>query len=63
VSDKKFTKLEINKNEVVAGRVKIYLLNQGQVNHLKSIFIPSFKKGDLTKCTKKLHHCNIYSCK
>jgi hypothetical protein len=32
-------------------RVKIFLLNHGQVKHPISIFTPSPKKGDVTKCT------------
>jgi len=35
----------------VPGGVKTFLLNHGQVKHLMSIFIPSPKKGDVTKCT------------
>ena len=36
--------------------VKIFLLNQVQVKHLMSIFVPSPKKGDITKCT---NNCTI----
>jgi hypothetical protein len=36
---------------VVPGGVNIFLLTHGQVKHLTSIFIPSHKKGDVTKCT------------
>jgi hypothetical protein len=35
----------------VPRRVKIFLLNHGQVKHLTSIFIPSPKTADVTKCT------------
>jgi len=35
----------------VPGEVKTFLLNHGQVKHLMSIFVPSPKKGDITKCT------------
>jgi len=31
--------------------LKIILLNHGQVKHLMYIFVPSPKKGDVTKCT------------
>jgi len=37
----------------VPGGVKTFLLSHGQVKHLMSIFIPSPKKGDDTKCTNK----------
>jgi len=40
----------------VPGGVKILLLNHGQVKHLMSIFAPSPKKGDVTKCT---NNCTI----
>jgi hypothetical protein len=40
----------------VPGGVKIFLLNHGQVKHLTYIFIPSPKKGDVTKCT---NNCTI----
>jgi len=33
------------------GGVKTILLNHGQVKHLISIFVPSPKKADVTKCT------------
>jgi len=36
--------------------VKIFILNNGQVKHLMSIFVPSPKKGDVTKCT---NNCTI----
>jgi hypothetical protein len=35
--------------------IKIFLLNHGQVKHLRSIFVPSTKK-DVSKCTK---NCTI----
>jgi len=37
----------------VPGEVKTFLLSHGQVKHLMSIFVPSPKKGDVTKCTQK----------
>ena len=38
------------------GGVKIILLNHGQVKQLMYVFIPSAKKGDVTKCT---NNCTI----
>jgi len=38
---------------VVPGGVKTFLMNHGQVKYLTSIFIPSPKKGDVTKCINK----------
>ena len=40
----------------VPGGVKTFLLNHGQVKQLMSVFIPSPKKGDVTKCT---NNCTI----
>jgi hypothetical protein len=34
----------------LSGGVKTFLLAHAQVKHLTSIFIPSPKKGDVTKC-------------
>jgi len=36
--------------------VKIFILYNGQVKHLMSIFVPSPKKGDVTKCP---NNCTI----
>ena len=41
---------------VVQGGVNTFLLNHGQVEHLLSIFVPSPKKRDVTKCT---NNCTI----
>jgi hypothetical protein len=35
----------------VPGGVKTFLLNHGEVKHLTSIFVPSPKTADVTKCT------------
>jgi hypothetical protein len=35
----------------VPREVKKFLLNHGQVKHLMSIFVPTPKTGDVTKCT------------
>jgi len=43
-------------NTALPGGVKTFLLNHGQVKHLTSIFVPSPKKGDVTKCT---NNCTI----
>jgi len=40
----------------VTGEVKTFLLSHGQVKHLMYIFVPSPKKGDVTKCT---NNCTI----
>jgi len=40
----------------VLGGVKTFLLSHGQVKHLMYIFVPSPKKGDVTKCT---NNCTI----
>jgi len=42
--------------KAIPGGVKTFLLNHRQVKHLTSIFIPSPKKGDTTKCT---NNCTI----
>ena len=42
--------------EAIPWGVKKFLLNHGQVKHLTSIFIPSPKKQDVTKCT---NNCTI----
>jgi len=36
--------------------VKTFLLNHGQVKHLMSIFRPSLKEGDVTKC---INNCTV----
>jgi len=40
----------------VPGEVKTFLLSHRQVKHLMSIFVPSPKIGDVTKCTS---NCTI----
>jgi hypothetical protein len=40
----------------VPGEVKKFLLSHREVKHLMSIFVPSPKKGDVTKCT---NNCTI----
>jgi hypothetical protein len=47
---------DMSTTTAVQGQLKTFLLNYGQVKHLTSIFIPSTKKLDVTKCT---HNCTI----